>query len=109
MARAAIAKPALLLADEPITGLDPYHQLHVMEILRDTAHRGTGILAVLHDLTLAMRYMDRAVLLHHGQVIANGPPAEVLTEENLDRVYRVTAVRGGANGSSYLLPWSRLV
>ncbi len=108
LARALAVEAPLLLADEPVTGLDPYHQLHVMEILRDTAHRGTGVLAVLHDLTLAMRYMDRVVLLHDGQVIANGTPTEVLTEDNLERVYRVTAVRGTASGRSYLLPWSRL-
>jgi iron complex transport system ATP-binding protein len=108
LARALAVEAPLLLADEPITGLDPYHQLHVMEILRDTAHRGTGVLAVLHDLTLAMRYMDRVVLLHEGQVIANGTPTEVLTEDNLERVYRITAIRGCAGGGDYLLPWVRL-
>lgn len=108
LARALAVEAPLLLVDEPVTGLDPYHQLHVMEILRETAHRGTGVLAVLHDLTLAIRYMDRVVLLHDGQVIANGSPTEVLTEENLERVYRIAAIRGSAHGSSYLLPWSRL-
>lgn len=108
LARALAVEAPLLLVDEPVTGLDPYHQLHVMEILRETAHRGTGVLAVLHDLTLAMRYMDRVVLLHDGRVIANGTPADVLTEDNLERVYRVAAIRGRENGGSYLLPWSRL-
>ncbi len=108
LARALAVEAPLLLADEPVTGLDPYHQLHVMEILRDTAHRGSGVLAVLHDLTLAMRYMDRVVLLHEGHIVANGTPAEVLTEENLEHVYRITAVRGSARGGGYLLPWARL-
>ena len=108
LARALAVEAPLLLADEPVTGLDPYHQLHVMEILRDTAHRGTGVLAVLHDLTLAMRYMDRVVLLHDGQVIANGTPTAVLTDDNLERVYRINALHGNAVGGSYLLPWTRL-
>ena len=108
LARALAVEAPLLLVDEPVTGLDPYHQLHVMEILRDTARQGTGVLAVLHDLTLAMRFMDRIVLLHEGRVIANGSPAEVLTAQNLERVYRIRAVRGGADDEPFLLPWSRL-
>jgi iron complex transport system ATP-binding protein len=108
LARALAVEAPLLLADEPIAGLDPYHQLHVMEILRDTARNGTGVLAVLHDLSLAMRYMDRLVLLAEGKVIANGAPADVLTEANLERVYRVTAVHGNRDGADFVLPWSRL-
>lgn len=108
LARALAVEAPLLLADEPVAGLDPYHQIHVMEILRETAHRGTGVLVVLHDLTLAARYLDRVVLLHDGAVVANGAPGEVLTEENLRRVYRITAVRGEGRDGSFLLPWSRL-
>ncbi|HSG65829.1 MAG TPA: ABC transporter ATP-binding protein [Gammaproteobacteria bacterium] len=108
LARALAVEAPLLLADEPVAGLDAYHQLHVMEILRETAHRGTGVLAVLHDLTLAARYLDRVVLLHEGVVVANGPPAEVLTEDNLRRVYRVGALRGQGDDGAFLLPWSRL-
>ncbi|MDH3418289.1 MAG: ABC transporter ATP-binding protein [Gammaproteobacteria bacterium] len=108
LARALAVEAPLLLADEPIAGLDPFHQLHVMEILRATAHGGAGVLAVLHDLPLAMRFMDRVVLMHEGAVVANGTPGEVLTDENLERVYRVTARRGSADGVAYVLPWSRV-
>ncbi|NNC64635.1 MAG: ABC transporter ATP-binding protein [Gammaproteobacteria bacterium] len=108
LARALAVEAPLLLADEPIAGLDPFHQLDVMEILRATAHGGAGVLAVLHDLSLAMRFMDRVVLMHEGAVIANGTPSEVLTDQNLERVYRVTAARGSADGIGYVLPWSRI-
>jgi iron complex transport system ATP-binding protein len=108
LARALAVGAPLLLADEPVAGLDPYHELHVMEILRDTAREGTGILAVLHDLTLAMRYMDRLILLHEGEVIANGRPAEVLTRPNLERAYRISAIHGAIDGDAYVLPWARL-
>ncbi len=108
LARALAVEAPLLLVDEPIAGLDPFHQLDVMEILRATAHDGAGVLAVLHDLQLAMRFMDRVVLMHEGAVIANGTPGDVLTDENLERVYRVTARRGSADGISYVLPWSRV-
>ena len=108
LARALAVEAPLLLADEPIAGLDPFHELEVMEILRTTARDGAGVLAVLHDLALAMRFMDRVVLMHEGAVIANGSPGEVLTDENLERVYRVTARRGSADGTAYVLPWSRI-
>jgi len=108
LARALAVEAPLLLADEPIAGLDPFHQLDVMEILRTTARRGAGVLAVLHDLALAMRFMDRVVLMHEGAVVANGAPRDVLSDENLERVYRITARRGSADGAPYLLPWSRV-
>jgi len=89
LARALAVEAPILLADEPIAALDPYHQLHVMEILRDRAHAGAAVLAVIHDLALAARFMDRIVLMHEGKIAAEGKPAEVLTSENLARIYRI--------------------
>jgi len=108
LARALAVEAPMLLVDEPVTGLDPFHQLHVMEILLQTARSGTGVLAVLHDLTLTMRFMDRVVLLDAGRVVADGAPADVLTAQNLRDVYRVTALEGGAESGRFLVPWSRL-
>jgi len=107
LARALAVEAPLLLADEPITALDPYHQLHVMEILRDRARAGAGILAVIHDLALAARFMDRLILMHEGRIIADGPPAAVLTPENLARTYRIEALTGANAGESFVLPWTR--
>lgn len=90
LARALAVESPLLLVDEPIAALDPYHQLHVMEILRERAHNGAGILAVIHDLTLAARFMDRLVLMNAGRIIADGSPADVLTAEQLASVYRIS-------------------
>ena len=53
LARALAVEAPILLADEPIAALDPYHQLHVMEILRERSRAGAGVLAVIHDLALA--------------------------------------------------------
>ena len=107
LARALAVEAPLLLADEPITALDPYHQLHVMEILQDRARAGAGILAVIHDLPLASRFMDRLILMHEGRIIADGPPAAVLTPENLARTYRIKALTGANAGESFVLPWTR--
>ena len=107
LARALAVEAPILLADEPIEALDPYHQLHVMEILRERTRSGTGVLAVIHDLSLAARFMDRLVLMERGQVAAEGKPAEVLTPELLASVYRIDAATGTQAGQPFLLPWSR--
>lgn len=108
LARALAVEAPLLLADEPIAALDPYHQLHVLEILRDRARVGAGVLAVIHDLALAMRFMDRLILMNAGRVVADGAPADVLTPERLAQTYGVSAHAGHHDGASFLLPWSRL-
>ena len=107
LARALAVETPLLLADEPTTALDPYHQLHVMEILRERTRAGAGILVVIHDLALAARFMDRLVLMHEGRIAADGPPAQVLTPDLLGSVYRVEALAGQNAGESYVLPWTR--
>lgn len=89
LARALAVEAPLLLVDEPIAALDPYHQLHVMEILRERARNGCGVLAVIHDLALAERFMDRLVLMDSGRIVADAAPASVLTPERLATVYRV--------------------
>jgi len=91
LARALAAEPDLLLADEPVSQLDPYHQLGVMEVLRRLADEGASVIAVLHDLSLAARFCDRLVLLSAGAVAADGPPAAVMTAETLARVFSVAA------------------
>lgn len=107
LARALAVEAPLLLADEPITALDPYHQLHVMEILRERARTGAGILVVIHDLALAARFMDRLVLMDGGRIAADGAPADVLTPDLLSRVYRIEALRNQNADQMYILPWSR--
>lgn len=89
LARALAVESPILLVDEPIAALDPYHQLHVMEILRERARDGAGVLAVIHDLVLAERFMDRLILMDASRIVAEGSPVEVLTAERLAAVYRI--------------------
>ena len=105
LARALAVEAPYLLADEPLAGLDPLHQLEVMELLRQTARGGAAVVVVLHDLTLAARFCDRLVLLDRGRRVAEGAPAEVLDEERLATVFGVTALRGSHDGEPLLLPW----
>ena len=107
LARALAVEAPILLVDEPILALDPYHQLHVMEILKERARSGIGVLAVIHDLAFAARFMDRVVVMHEGGVAGDGPPAEVLSAERLAQVYSIDALRGEAAGRRWILPWAR--
>ena len=90
-ARALAVEAAALIADEPLASLDPGHQIDVMELLRGEAAAGGTVIAVLHDLGMAARYCDRLLLIDGGQVVADGPPADVLTAERLRAVYGIDA------------------
>ena len=105
LARALAVEAPMLLADEPLAGLDPLHQLEAMALLRRTARAGAGVVVVLHDLSLAGRFCDRLVLLDHGRVLAEGTPDSVLEDANLARAFGVEVARGAHYGQPYVLPW----
>jgi len=108
LARALAPEPRVLLVDEPTDGLDPNHQLHVMELLRGSASSGCAVLAVLHDLSLAERFCDRLLLLHEGRLLASGTPREVLVPANVACAYRVEAAFLAGDGRATIVPWRRI-
>ncbi len=95
LARALAQSARYLLLDEPTAHLDLRHQVRLLARLRQwCTERRMAMLIVLHDLNLASEYADRLILLNEGCIVAQGAPAEVLTPENLEAVYRVpTLVR----------------
>ena len=85
----AQAAPVMLL-DEPTVHLDLRHQVEAMELLRDLNERdGTALVAVLHDLGLAAHFFPRLVIIDHGRIVADGPAAEVLTDDRIRDVFGV--------------------
>lgn len=79
-----------LLADEPISAMDPRHSLESLSLLRTIAAAGVGVVMVLHDLTLARRFADEALLIDaSGRVVAHGPATQTLTPDRLDPVFAV--------------------
>ena len=91
VARALAQEPRVLLADEPVTGLDPAHQLTLFHHFTRLAESGATIVVALHDLSLAARFCHRIVLMHRGRTVASGAPADVLTSEHLAAVYGIRA------------------
>ena len=85
-------QPEILILDEPTTYLDIGYQVDVLELVRKlNAERGITILMVLHDLNLAARYSDALYMIKDGTVFDSGTPSEVLTKENLRRVFGIDA------------------
>jgi iron complex transport system ATP-binding protein len=91
LAQVLDAEHAYVLLDEPIAAMDLAHQRATLGLLRRLAARGLGVLAVLHDLSLAAAFADRVVVLEDGATLAAGPPAEVLSAALIRRVFAVEA------------------
>jgi iron complex transport system ATP-binding protein len=91
MARALAQNCPLIMADEPVAGLDPRHQIATLAHLQSLTQSGKAALVSLHDLGLAARFCDRLILMDRGQKIAEGRPENVLTEDHLRRVFGITA------------------
>jgi iron complex transport system ATP-binding protein len=100
LARVLAGEPSWLLADEPLAGLDPGHQLDTVDLLRAfAAEDGHGVVMTLHDLGVALRLADRVLVLQGGEVIADAAPREALTPAVLAQAYGVeTAIVPGSAG-----------
>lgn len=100
------ARARYLFLDEPTNNLDIAYQEHVLEAARRFAGRGNGVVAVLHEPNLAARHADRIVVLVDGEIIANGSPGTVLTEDLVHDAFgvRATIHTHPASGRPYMLP-----
>jgi iron complex transport system ATP-binding protein len=103
---ASLAGTQLLFLDEPVASLDLCHQLAVMDAAAALARQGLAVMATLHDLNLATTYADRLLVLDQGRLAAAGPPAEVLEDRLLQRVFAVELAlnRLPPPGLPFLLP-----
>lgn len=88
VARALAQEPDVLLLDEPTSHLDISFQFEIMDLVKSlNRERGMTVLAVLHDLNLASQYCDRLIMIGQGRVQADGSPDDVITADNIRRVY----------------------
>ncbi len=90
LARALAAETRVLLLDEPTANLDLAHQALMFKLVRERCRDcGVAAIVITHDLNLASGFADRVLLLKDGEVVAGGTPREVLTAENVQKVYNV--------------------
>lgn len=81
-----------LVLDEPTSAFDLAHQQLTLDIVRQLAARGVGVVMVLHDLNLAARCADKLVVFDGGEIAAQGSPEQVLTEQLIKQVFGVEAI-----------------
>lgn len=103
--------PRCLMLDEPVSSLDIRHQLQVMNVARDFAQSGGGVVAILHDLNLAAMFADRIYVVSRGQLAASGRPVDVLKDELIESVFGCRLVVGRVPDPSipFVLPQSAAV
>ncbi|MEM2321343.1 MAG: ABC transporter ATP-binding protein [Candidatus Bathyarchaeia archaeon] len=92
IARALAGEPEVLLLDEPTNNLDLKYQLEAQNIMKDLRIRGLVSIVATHDLTFAYRISDKILMLSQGKIFAAGKPEEVLTAENISKVYGVKPI-----------------
>ncbi|MES2601318.1 MAG: heme ABC transporter ATP-binding protein [Pseudomonadota bacterium] len=95
--------PGVLLLDEPTSSLDLRHQINLVETAKSRARTGTAVVAVLHDLNLAVRFADRIIVLRKGIVAADGSPAETITDSMIRDVFEVETSIGSEDGQPFVL------
>jgi iron complex transport system ATP-binding protein len=109
IARALAQKPKILLLDEPLTYLDIINQLEIMDLVKSLCVKeGIIVMAAIHDLNLAARYCNTAILLNQGKIFSAGHLDEVLTSENIKSVFKVDAIvkKNLVTNSLYVIPLS---
>ncbi len=87
IARCLAADPKYLLLDEPFAGVDPISVGDIRHLVADLKTRGLGVLITDHNVRETLELVDRAYILHDGQVLMSGTPEEVVQNENVRRVY----------------------
>lgn len=104
LARALATRADVIIADEPIASVDERHQLIIMNLLRTVAQQGAAVLAIIHDLSLAMRFADRVALMQNGRIVANDTPDIVLTTERIAAIFGVIVDRVETSHGPALIP-----
>ncbi|MEO9574380.1 MAG: LPS export ABC transporter ATP-binding protein [Tateyamaria sp.] len=87
IARSLAANPKYLLLDEPFAGVDPISVGDIRHLVADLKKRGIGVLITDHNVRETLEIVDRAYILHDGQVLMSGTPQDVVQNENVRRVY----------------------
>jgi len=105
LARALAQEPRALVLDEPTASLDLRHEMELFERVRALVDRQRlGALVITHHVNLAARFADRVLLLSDGRAVGQGAPAEVLTRETVERVFRWPVAIEPFDGRPQMIP-----
>ena len=87
IARALAADPIFILLDEPFAGVDPISVIDIKRIIEHLRDRGLGVLITDHNVRETLDVCEKAYIVSHGQLIAEGSPEDVLQNEQVKQVY----------------------
>ena len=87
IARSLASRPSFMLLDEPFTGIDPLAISDISDLVRFLKQRGLGVLITDHQVRETLQIADRAYVMYDGAVLFNGTPQDVLTNQDVRRVY----------------------
>ena len=87
IARALASRPSFMLLDEPLSGIDPIAVGGIRDLVSHLKDRGIGVLITDHNVRETLDIIDRAYILHEGRVLMEGVPSEIVTHEDVRRVY----------------------
>ncbi len=104
LARVLAQDTPILLADEPAAGLDPAHQLALLDRFASLTRSGHTVAVAMHDLSLAARYCQRIILIKDGRVLADGAPDSVITAPLLKAAFGIEARIAAVDGLPVVLP-----
>ncbi len=103
LARALMQGSSILVMDEPVANLDYGNQFRVMEKIGSFTSKGYIILMSAHDPNLVLRHANRALVVEHGTVRADGAPSDIMTDELLSSLYRIPIGRFSLEGEGQML------
>jgi iron complex transport system ATP-binding protein len=103
IARALAQQPRILLLDEVTLHLDINHQIEILDLVKTLSlEKKIAVVMVLHDLSLAARYSNRAIMLNKGVIYASGTPEDVINVKNIREVYGIEAEIGRSSKGNHL-------
>lgn len=111
ISRAIAQTPSILLLDEPISNLDLQHQVDLLSLIRNfSKEKNVTVVAVLHDLNMAMEFSDEVILLNQGEIVASGNPINVLSKENIEKVYniKICMSKHPITNKPYIIPVAKM-
>ncbi|TXR48057.1 LPS export ABC transporter ATP-binding protein [Phyllobacterium endophyticum] len=87
IARALASRPNFMLLDEPFAGVDPIAVADIQQLVRHLTDRGIGVLITDHNVRETLKLINRAYIIHAGQVLTHGPPNDIIANEDVRRLY----------------------
>jgi lipopolysaccharide export system ATP-binding protein len=87
LSRALATRPTILLLDEPFAGVDPINVQEIQDLVRKMRGKGIGILITDHNVRETLRLTDRACIIHEGKILREGTADELISDEQVRRVY----------------------